>query len=219
MWQLYVKIVWCKSACRNRAVPQHTLCHPEIAVGLYWEYTRRSPTMRSDWGPLEPREIVWVWVMLRNCRWSVDFLHLNVCKVKLRGKILIVYTYIGTQHLLAKLAVDIYVEVGKDFWSCHSVPPGLDSQLHCLLNSNSFENWAWRYWMTTPRILGRFPFNGLTGQTQIVFLCINGKIWSMFLKYLVKMDLIQMLSKISGQIGPKPKCFVFHSTIWPFLPC
>jgi hypothetical protein len=23
--------------------------------------------------------------------------------------------------------------------------------------------------------LGRFPFNGLTGQTQIVFLCINAK--------------------------------------------
>ena len=34
----------------------------------------------------------------------------------------------------------------------------------------------------------------------------------MFLKYLVKMDLILMLSKFSGQIGPKPKCFVFHST-------
>ena len=77
-----------------------------------------------------------------------------------------------------------------------------------------------------PRVLmydvgnyGRFPFNGLTGQTQIVFLCINGKIWSMFLKYLVKMDLIQnylksMLSKFSShEIGPKPKCFVFHSTI------
>ena len=26
-----------------------------------------------------------------------------------------------------------------------------------------------------------------TGQTQIVFICINGKIWSMFLKYLAKM--------------------------------
>jgi hypothetical protein len=37
----------------------------------------------------------------------------------------------------------------------------------------------------------------------------------MFLKYLAKMDLIQMLSKFSGQIGPKSKCFVFHSTIWP----
>jgi hypothetical protein len=46
--------------------------------------------------------------------------------------------------------------------------------------------------------LGHFPFNGLTGQTQIVFLGINGKIWSMFLKYLAKMDLIQMLSKFSG---------------------
>jgi hypothetical protein len=61
--------------------------------------------------------------------------------------------------------------------------------------------------------IGRFPFNGLTGQTQIVFLCINGNIWSMFLKYLAKMDLIQMLSKFSGQIGPKSKRFVFHSTI------
>jgi hypothetical protein len=56
-------------------------------------------------------------------------------------------------------------------------------------------------------VLGRFPFNGLTGHTQIVFLCINGKIWPMFLKYLAKMDLIQMLSKFSGQISPKPKCF------------
>jgi hypothetical protein len=27
-----------------------------------------------------------------------------------------------------------------------------------------------------------------------------------------------MLSKFSSQIGPKPKCFVFHSTIWPFWP-
>jgi hypothetical protein len=27
----------------------------------------------------------------------------------------------------------------------------------------------------------------------------------MFLKYLAKMDLILMLSKFSGQIGPKPK--------------
>jgi hypothetical protein len=45
------------------------------------------------------------------------------------------------------------------------------------------------------------------------FLCINGSIWSMFLKYLAKMDLIQMLSKFSGQIGPKPKHFEFHSTI------
>jgi hypothetical protein len=45
------------------------------------------------------------------------------------------------------------------------------------------------------------------------FLCINGMIWSMFLKYPAKMDLILLLSKISGQIGPKPKCFVFHSTI------
>ena len=52
--------------------------------------------------------------------------------------------------------------------------------------------------------LGSFPFNGLTGQTQIVFLCINGKIWSMFLKYLAKMDLILMLSKFSGQISSKP---------------
>ena len=40
----------------------------------------------------------------------------------------------------------------------------------------------------------------------------------MFLKYLAKMDLILMLSKFSGQIGRKPKCFVFHSTIWPFRP-
>jgi hypothetical protein len=30
----------------------------------------------------------------------------------------------------------------------------------------------------------------------------------MFLKYLAKIDLIQMLSKFSGQIGPKSKCFV-----------
>jgi hypothetical protein len=37
-------------------------------------------------------------------------------------------------------------------------------------------------------------------------------VWSMFLKYLAKMDLILMLSKFSDQIGPKPKCFVFHST-------
>ena len=44
-------------------------------------------------------------------------------------------------------------------------------------------------------------------------LCINGKIWSMFLKYLAKMDLILMLSKFSSQIGPKPKRFVFQSTI------
>jgi hypothetical protein len=28
----------------------------------------------------------------------------------------------------------------------------------------------------------------------------------MFLKYLAKMDLILMLSKFSGQVGPKPKC-------------
>jgi hypothetical protein len=63
---------------------------------------------------------------------------------------------------------------------------------------------------------GRFPFNGLTGQIRILHLCINGKIWSMFLKCLAKMDLILMLSKFSGQIGREPKCFVFHSTIWPF---
>jgi hypothetical protein len=31
------------------------------------------------------------------------------------------------------------------------------------------------------------------------------KIWSTFLKYLVETDLILMLSKFSGQIGPKPK--------------
>jgi hypothetical protein len=48
---------------------------------------------------------------------------------------------------------------------------------------------------------GRFPFNGLTGQTRIIF--------SVSIKYLAKMDLILMLSKFSGQIGPKPKCFVF----------
>ena len=35
----------------------------------------------------------------------------------------------------------------------------------------------------------------------------------MFLKYLAKMDLILTLPKCSGQIGPKPKYFVFHSTI------
>ena len=29
----------------------------------------------------------------------------------------------------------------------------------------------------------------------------------MFLKYLAKMDLIQMLSKFSSQIGPKPNVF------------
>jgi hypothetical protein len=45
------------------------------------------------------------------------------------------------------------------------------------------------------------------------------KIWSTFLKYLAKMDLILMLSKFSDQIGPKPKCFVFHAKIWPFWPC
>jgi hypothetical protein len=38
----------------------------------------------------------------------------------------------------------------------------------------------------------------------------------MFLKYLAKMDLILILSKFSDQIGPKPKRFVSHSTIWPF---
>jgi hypothetical protein len=42
---------------------------------------------------------------------------------------------------------------------------------------------------------------------------INGKIWSMFFKYLAKMDLVLILSKFSGQIGPKPKRFVFHSII------
>jgi hypothetical protein len=36
------------------------------------------------------------------------------------------------------------------------------------------------------------------------FLCINGTIWSMFLKYLANLDLILILSKFSGQIGPKP---------------
>jgi hypothetical protein len=40
----------------------------------------------------------------------------------------------------------------------------------------------------------------------------------MFLKYLAKMDLILILSKFSGQIGPKPKRFVFHSTIWLLCP-
>jgi hypothetical protein len=40
-------------------------------------------------------------------------------------------------------------------------------------------------------------------------LCINGKIWSMFLKYVGKMDLILILSKFSHQIGLKPKCYVF----------
>ena len=39
-------------------------------------------------------------------------------------------------------------------------------------------------------------------------LCINGKIWSMFLKYPAKMDLILMLSKFSGQIGPNVLCFI-----------
>jgi hypothetical protein len=33
----------------------------------------------------------------------------------------------------------------------------------------------------------------------------------MFLKYLAKMDLIQILSKLSGQIGPKHKRNVFCS--------
>ena len=42
---------------------------------------------------------------------------------------------------------------------------------------------------------------------------VNGKIWSMFLKYLAKMDFIIILSEFSGQIGPKPKRFVFQSTI------
>ena len=63
------------------------------------------------------------------------------------------------------------------------------------------------------RFLGRFPFNGLYRSDPNYFLCINGKIWSMFLKYLAKMDLILMLSKFSGQISQKPKCFVFYSTI------
>jgi hypothetical protein len=42
------------------------------------------------------------------------------------------------------------------------------------------------------------------------------KIWSIFLKNLGEMDIILMLSKFSDQIGTKPECFVFHSTIWPF---
>jgi hypothetical protein len=53
---------------------------------------------------------------------------------------------------------------------------------------------------------GRFPFNGLTGQTRnfVSIAMTNVKIWSMFHKYLAKMDLILILSKCSGQIGPKP---------------
>jgi hypothetical protein len=58
------------------------------------------------------------------------------------------------------------------------------------------------------QIYGRFPFNGPNS-----FLCINGTIWSLFLKYLANLDLILILSKFSGQIGQKPKRFVFHSTI------
>jgi hypothetical protein len=64
------------------------------------------------------------------------------------------------------------------------------------------------------RTFGRFPFNGLTGQTRILFsISMERPGLCQFLKYLAKMDLIQMLSKFSGQISPKPKCFVFHSTI------
>ena len=59
---------------------------------------------------------------------------------------------------------------------------------------------------------GLFPFNGLTGQTRILF-SVPMERSGLFLKYLAKMDLILILSKFSGQIGPKSKCFVFHSTI------
>jgi hypothetical protein len=72
------------------------------------------------------------------------------------------------------------------------------------------------------RGIGRFPFNGLTGQTRILFsVSMERSIWSTFLKYLAKMDLILILSKFSGQVGSKPKCicFVFNSTIWPIWPC
>jgi hypothetical protein len=34
--------------------------------------------------------------------------------------------------------------------------------------------------------------------------------------YLAKMKLVLILSKFSSRVGPKPKLFVFHSTIWPF---
>jgi hypothetical protein len=61
--------------------------------------------------------------------------------------------------------------------------------------------------------LGAFHLNGLTSQTRILN---YGKIWSIFLKFLGKMDIILMLSKFSDQIGTNPECFVFHSTIWPF---
>jgi hypothetical protein len=42
-------------------------------------------------------------------------------------------------------------------------------------------------------------------------LTINGMIWSMFLKYLARMHPILILSKFSGQIGSKPKRFLFAS--------
>jgi hypothetical protein len=60
------------------------------------------------------------------------------------------------------------------------------------------------------RLFGRFPFNGHDRSDPNSFLCTNGKIWSMFLKYLAKMDLIIMLSKFSAQIGLKPNvlCFI-----------
>jgi hypothetical protein len=61
--------------------------------------------------------------------------------------------------------------------------------------------------------LGAICINSLTGLTRIFVSLINGMIWSMFLKYLAKMHLILILSKFAGQIDPKPKRFVFHSTI------
>jgi hypothetical protein len=50
-------------------------------------------------------------------------------------------------------------------------------------------------------------------QTQFLSLYQWNDLGYMFLKYVAKMHLILILSKFSGQIGPKPKRFVFHSTI------
>ena len=47
---------------------------------------------------------------------------------------------------------------------------------------------------------------------------INGKICPTSLETLAKMGLLLIWSKFSGQKGPKPKCFVFHATIWPVWP-
>ena len=59
---------------------------------------------------------------------------------------------------------------------------------------------------------GRFPWPDRSDSNFC--LCM---IWSVFLKYLAKMDLILILSKLSGEIGSKTNRFVFHSTIDPIL--